>query len=191
MLTSASPTVCPSQPITCNNTAQLSAGSLPLPQTRDRHPRASVSSNHQPQAPPPTANADKIKAEHMRSSSAMPALTSLHLKDKPSLLSRSNTVAGTESASAAAAASMQQSHTTSGPNSDQSNPVAKATAGILGHAHTVAAMDQTKLQAPVSSEAAEGAVQGRSTAWKKQRPGATFFEKLQVSPLCDIGCWLV
>lgn len=108
----------------------------------------------------------------MRSSSAMPALTSLHLKDKPSLLSRSNTVAGTDTASAAAAANMQQS--------DHINPAPKATAGVLGRAHTVAAMDQTKLQAPVSSEPAEGAVQGRSTAWKKQRPGATSFEKLQV-----------
>ena len=66
---------------------------------------------------------------------------------------------------------------------------AVAAAGALGRAHTVAAMDQTKLQ-----EATGGGLQtvgsggvvtaadlSDSTAWKKQRPGATFFEKLQAS----------
>ena len=62
-------------------------------------------------------------------------------------------------------------------------------AGVLDRAHTVAAMDQTKLQEASSSRLhsvggsgdAIAADQGDSSAWRKQRPGATFFEKLQVS----------
>ena len=50
-------------------------------------------------------------------------------------------------------------------------------------------MDQTKLQEASSSRlhsvggggAADAADQADSSAWRKQRPGATFFEKLQVS----------
>lgn len=50
-------------------------------------------------------------------------------------------------------------------------------------------MDQTKLQEASSSRLhsvggggnAIAADQGDSSAWRKQRPGATFFEKLQVS----------
>lgn len=53
----------------------------------------------------------------------------------------------------------------------------------------MAAMDQTKLQEASGSGlsslgsggAAPAADQGDSSAWRKQRPGATFFEKLQVS----------
>lgn len=54
----------------------------------------------------------------------------------------------------------------------------------------MAAMDQTKLQTAAGSGLAAAASGGHpvtpaplsdSTAWKKQRPGATFFEKLQVS----------
>jgi len=54
----------------------------------------------------------------------------------------------------------------------------------------VAAMDQSKLQTAAGSslqaagKAASGvatpAARSDSSAWKKQRPGATFFEKLQV-----------
>ena len=50
-------------------------------------------------------------------------------------------------------------------------------------------MDQTKLQEASSSRLhslgsggdAVATDQGDSSAWRKQRPGATFFEKLQVS----------
>ena len=58
---------------------------------------------------------------------------------------------------------------------------------MLGRAHTIAAMDPTKLQAASGGgpQAASGVVTpaalSDSTAWKKQRPGAAFFEKLQVS----------
>ncbi len=54
-------------------------------------------------------------------------------------------------------------------------------------------MDQSKLQTAAGSslqaagKAASGvatpAARSDSSAWKKQRPGATFFEKLQVSML--------
>ena len=62
-------------------------------------------------------------------------------------------------------------------------------AGVLGRAHTVAAMDETKVPQPPGSSLQSGSSAGivtaldlsDSTAWKKQRPGATFFEKLQVS----------
>ena len=64
-------------------------------------------------------------------------------------------------------------------------------AGILGRAHTIAAMDPTKLQTAsgagpqAAGIAASGVVTpaalSDSAAWKKQRPGAAFFEKLQVS----------
>ena len=61
-------------------------------------------------------------------------------------------------------------------------------AGVLGRAHTVAAMDQTKIQEASGSGlhsvsgggAAVAADLADSSAWRKQRPGATFFEKLQV-----------
>ena len=62
------------------------------------------------------------------------------------------------------------------------------TAGVLGRAHTVAAVDQTKLQAAVDMQAAAEAAPGEHSAWQKRRPGATFFEKLQVrlSRLSDL-----
>lgn len=61
-------------------------------------------------------------------------------------------------------------------------------AGVLGRAHTVAAMDQTKLQEASGSglhsvygvKAGVAADPADSSAWRKQRPRATFFEKLQV-----------
>lgn len=146
---------------------------------------SSLSHSPQPLTPPSTADADKIKAEHMRSSSAMPALSSLHLDQKPGLLSRSNTVAGSMNVPTAAAASMQPSSAASGLKSDGGSVGTKATSGVLGRAHSVAAMDPTKLQAAVSSASTKEGVQGSSTAWKKQRPGATSFEKLQVHLACQ------
>ena len=68
--------------------------------------------------------------------------------------------------------------------------VSDCNVGVLGRAHTVAAMDQTKFQttsgsdlsrAGSASDAVTPPALSDSTAWKKQRPGATFFEKLQVS----------
>lgn len=58
---------------------------------------------------------------------------------------------------------------------------------MLGRAHTIAAMDPTKLQTAsggdpqAASRVVTPAALSDSTAWKKQRPGAAFFEKLQVS----------
>lgn len=62
-------------------------------------------------------------------------------------------------------------------------------AGALGGAHTVAAMDQSKLQQAPGSILHQVGKAGdaiatdlsNSSAWRKQRPGATFFKKLQVS----------
>lgn len=157
-----------------------------MPATENRVASTASGSSSQPKIPAVTADADKIKAEHMRSNSAVPALSSLHLNQKPSLLSRSHTVAGTDSAEAVAAAdSMQPSLPTSGHGHGQKLLGASAndknTPGVLNRAHTVAAMDPTKLPAAASRVAVTDATPHSSTAWKKQRPGATSFEKLQVS----------
>ena len=53
-------------------------------------------------APAATVNADMIKAEHMRSSSAMPALDSVKLSTKSSLLPNAAAEARQHAASAAA-----------------------------------------------------------------------------------------
>ena len=71
-------------------------------------------------------------------------------------------------------------------------------AGVLGRAHTVAAMDQSKLQeasgSGLLSASSGGLVTAAdlsdSTAWKKQRPGATFFaaDTFNVSDQLSIAC---
>ena len=53
-------------------------------------------------------------------------------------------------------------------------------AGALGRAHTVAAVDQTKLQTAAELQEPMQADPTESSAWQKRRPGATFFERLQV-----------
>ncbi|KAL0042783.1 hypothetical protein WJX79_011021 [Trebouxia sp. C0005] len=141
------------------------------------------------------ADVDKIKAEHMRSSSAMPALGPLQLGTKSSLLPSAAADAARLAGDAAAAA-LLRSQTIAAPGAQGQGPATapsldvKDKPGVLGRAHTVAAIDQSKLQTAAGSslqaagESASGvatpAARSDSSAWKKQRPGATFFEKLQM-----------
>ncbi|KAL3144163.1 hypothetical protein ABBQ32_003947 [Trebouxia sp. C0010 RCD-2024] len=138
-----------------------------------------------------TADRDMIKAEHMRSNSAMPALSAAKLSTKSSLLPNAAEARQHAAALAATLPRLETAATSrlgAQASTTRPTPDAKSVTGALGRAHTVAAMDQTKLQEasgsglqPVSSSGdALATDQSNSSAWRKQRPGATFFKKLQV-----------